>query len=85
MPHDTGARLPFSLRRFDAVRRRSTAARGPQPDASLWQIADKALAFGKQAGKGESPMATCVMCRHKVQPAENWIKAHLWGAFAIFH
>jgi hypothetical protein len=25
------------------------------------------------------------MCRRKVQPAENWLKCHLWGGFAIFH
>lgn len=49
------------------------------------QSAEKALAVGKQAGKEESPVATCVMCRRKVQPAENWIRCHLWGAFAIFH
>ncbi|HVB81354.1 MAG TPA: hypothetical protein VNE82_15575 [Candidatus Binataceae bacterium] len=30
-------------------------------------------------------MDTCVMCKRKVQPAENWLKAHLWGGFAIFH
>ena len=30
-------------------------------------------------------MNTCVMCRCAVQPAENWIKAHLWGGFGIFH
>jgi len=30
-------------------------------------------------------MEVCVMCRRKVEPTENWIKAHLWGGFAIFH
>ena len=25
------------------------------------------------------------MCRRKVQPAENWLKAHLWSGFAVFH
>lgn len=30
-------------------------------------------------------METCVMCRRKVERAENWIKCHLWGGFAIFH
>jgi hypothetical protein len=25
------------------------------------------------------------MCRRKVQPAENWLKCHLWGGFATFH
>jgi hypothetical protein len=30
-------------------------------------------------------MDTCVMCRCKVDRAENWIKCHLWGGFAIFH
>jgi hypothetical protein len=30
-------------------------------------------------------MDTCVMCRRKVEHAENWIKCHLWGGFAIFH
>jgi len=30
-------------------------------------------------------MDECVMCRRKVQPAENWLKCHLWGGFAIFH
>jgi hypothetical protein len=30
-------------------------------------------------------MDACVMCRRKVQPAENWIRCHLWGGFAIFH
>ena len=27
----------------------------------------------------------CTMCRPKVQPTENWIRAHLWGGFASFH
>jgi hypothetical protein len=49
------------------------------------QTTSEALAFGKQAGKGGSPMDACVMCRRKVQPAENWIRCHLWGGFAIFH
>jgi hypothetical protein len=44
-----------------------------------------ALPFGKRAGKGVSAMDTCVMCRRKVERAENWIKCHLWGGFAIFH
>ena len=30
-------------------------------------------------------MDQCVMCRRKVDSAENWIKCHLWGGFAIFH
>jgi hypothetical protein len=30
-------------------------------------------------------MDSCVMCKRKVQLAENWIKCHLWGGFAIFH
>jgi len=30
-------------------------------------------------------MDACVMCRRNVQQAENWIKCHLWGGFAIFH
>jgi hypothetical protein len=40
----------------------------------------------RQAGaKRRSTMDACVMCRRKVQQAENWIKCHLWGGFAIFH
>jgi hypothetical protein len=30
-------------------------------------------------------MGPCVMCKRNVQQAENWIKCHLWGGFAIFH
>jgi len=30
-------------------------------------------------------MNTCVMCRREVQPAENWIEAHLCGGSGIFH
>ncbi len=30
-------------------------------------------------------MDVCVGCGRKVEPTENWIKAHLWGGFAIFH
>ena len=30
-------------------------------------------------------MEVCVMCKRKVEPTENWIKAHLWGGFGIFH
>ena len=30
-------------------------------------------------------MDACVMCKRNVQQAENWIKCHLWGEFAIFH
>jgi len=49
------------------------------------QTTNKALPFGKRARKGVSKMETCVMCRRKVERAENWIKCHLWGGFAIFH
>jgi|GEM_PF-6618885 len=30
-------------------------------------------------------METCVMCKQKGEPAENWIRCHLSGGFAIFH
>jgi hypothetical protein len=30
-------------------------------------------------------MEVCVMCRRTVEPTENWLKARLWGGFAIFH
>ncbi len=30
-------------------------------------------------------MDECFVCRRKVDVAENWIKCHLWGGFAIFH
>ena len=30
-------------------------------------------------------MDPCVMCKRDLQQAENWIKCHLWGGFAIFH
>ena len=30
-------------------------------------------------------MEVCVVCKRKVEPTENWLKAHLWGGFAIFH
>ena len=43
------------------------------------------VAFGKRARKGKRPMGTCVMCKRSVQQAENWIRCHLWGGFAIFH
>lgn len=40
----------------------------------------------REAGRPRSlKMDTCVMCRRKVERAENWIKCHLWGGFAIFH
>ncbi len=29
-------------------------------------------------------MDQCVVCKRKVECTENWIKAHLWGGFAIF-
>jgi hypothetical protein len=45
----------------------------------------RALADGKRAQKGDGPMGTCVMCNRIVQEAENWIRCHLWGGFAIFH
>ncbi len=44
-----------------------------------------ALAFDKRAHKGDIAMDECVMCKRKVDVAENWIKCHLWGGFAIFH
>jgi hypothetical protein len=28
---------------------------------------------------------TCVICRREVDPAENWVKCHVWAAFGIFH
>jgi len=43
-----------------------------------------ALPFGKRA-KGDKTMGNCVMCKQNVQNAENWIRCHLWGGFAIFH
>ena len=30
-------------------------------------------------------MDVCVVYKRKAEPTENWIKAHLWGGFAIFH
>jgi hypothetical protein len=40
----------------------------------------------RQAGaKRRNTLGACVMCRRNVQQAENWIKCHLWGGFAIFH
>ena len=30
-------------------------------------------------------MNVCVMCGRKVQPSENWMRCHLWGAFASFY
>jgi hypothetical protein len=27
----------------------------------------------------------CVVCQRKVQRTENFIRCHLWGAFATFH
>ncbi len=39
----------------------------------------------RQAGRERRlTMDACVMCRRKVQPAENWLKCHLWGGFAMF-
>jgi len=26
-----------------------------------------------------------IICARKVQPAENWVRCHLWGGFASFH
>ena len=26
-------------------------------------------------------MDVCVVCKRKVEPTENWIRAHLWGGF----
>lgn len=30
-------------------------------------------------------MDECVVCQRKVQRTENYVKCHLWGAFATFH
>jgi len=30
-------------------------------------------------------MDECVVCRYRVQRAENYVRCHLWGAFATFH
>jgi hypothetical protein len=30
-------------------------------------------------------MDECVVCRRKVQRSENYLRCHLWGAFATFH
>ena len=30
-------------------------------------------------------MDECVVCQLKVQRTENYLKCHLWGAFATFH
>jgi hypothetical protein len=27
----------------------------------------------------------CVVCERNVQRTGNWLRCHLWGAFAIFH
>jgi hypothetical protein len=27
----------------------------------------------------------CVVCQRKVQRSENYVRCHLWGAFASFH
>jgi hypothetical protein len=35
--------------------------------------------------KAELKMDACIICRRKVQPAENWMRCHLWGGFASFH
>ena len=35
--------------------------------------------------KRELKMNACIICGRKVQPTENWIRAHLWGGFASFH
>jgi hypothetical protein len=48
------------------------------------QTTDMALPFGERA-KGDKTMGNCVMCKRNVQSAENWIRCHLWGGFAIFH
>jgi len=40
----------------------------------------------RQAGaETRNTMDACVMCKRNVQQAENWIKCHLCGGFAIFH
>jgi hypothetical protein len=35
--------------------------------------------------KAELKMDACIICGRKVQPAENWMRCHLWGGFASFH
>jgi hypothetical protein len=45
----------------------------------------RTLALRKAGAEKETPMGTCVMCKRSVQQAENWIRCHLWGGFAIFH
>jgi hypothetical protein len=35
--------------------------------------------------KGEMKMNICIICGRKVQPSENSLRCHLWGAFASFH
>jgi hypothetical protein len=35
--------------------------------------------------KGEMKIDTCIIWNRKVQPAENWVRCHLWGGFASFH
>jgi hypothetical protein len=34
--------------------------------------------------KAATKMDTCIICRRKVQPAENWMRCHLWGGFTSF-
>jgi hypothetical protein len=52
----------------------------------VWGERKQARPGLRQAGeKRRNTMDACVMCRRNVQQAENWIKCHLWGGFAIFH
>jgi hypothetical protein len=35
--------------------------------------------------KGELKTGACIICGRRVQPAENWLRCHLWGGFVNFH
>jgi hypothetical protein len=56
-------------------------------NGAVGQQAKQARLGLRQAGaEKELERWTYALCANeKVEPTENWIKAHLWGGFAIFH
>jgi hypothetical protein len=84
----------FTLSRWQAALRRIGIMRNHR---LLGEAVAPEKWFGVKSRRGHGPglrqagrerrftMDACVRCRRKVQPAENWLKCHLWGGFAIFH
>src|SRR5208337_4935832 len=74
-PADLEHAQPSSPGREGCARRNGAGAKTESRRPGLWQAGEK----------GDIAMDECVMCTRTVDVAENWIKCHLWGGFAIFH